>query len=536
MKNNGITLISIILTIVVLLIISGLSIKLIFNSDGLLNKALQSRETTSINSEIEEIQSAVLQTMHSNKTLEKLKDQLEQNLITTMGKNESELKKNGTGYLVKIIKTQRYYSINENGEVAFLGKVSDVEKDMENILLGNNLLDLTNLKNNTYISSNGSEVTYNGWASSDYIDVTNYKQLLIVSDNNTFIDRYNALYNENKDMLRIVNINKTHLTNKILGNVNISLAILNVKDNEKYLRVSQLSSIINHIKIYPILNENYNNILEFDINVDLLHEYNFGNDIFKNTKILHNTYISSSNGEETTYNSWDATDFIQVGSYNQIAIAYGSTNPINSYSAMYDSQKKYVSKLSVKTTTIDSEKGNLIILAIPSNVEYIRLSSVVGIFNDVKIFPIVANNSKSNSETYQNIEVENSILSNEQIIDNYYIGKDNGKEVSYNGWSETEYLDLSKYKSIIIVGNDNSFNAIYDENKKFIKTLNFSSSTLYNPQLGNIGAEIAYTNGINTFKYIRLSNKTSKLKDVRIYPVVNNDFNKHLIFNFSSND
>ena len=69
MKNNGITLISIILTIVVLLIISGLSIKLIFNSDGLLNKALQSRETTSINSEIEEIQSAVLQTMHSNKTL-----------------------------------------------------------------------------------------------------------------------------------------------------------------------------------------------------------------------------------------------------------------------------------------------------------------------------------------------------------------------------------------------------------------------------------------------------------------------------------
>ena len=340
---------------------------------------------------------------------------------------------------------------------------------MENILLGNNLLDLTNLKNNTYISSNGSEVTYNGWASSDYIDVTNYKQLLIVSDNNTFIDRYNALYNENKDMLRIVNINKTHLTNKILGNVNISLAILNVKDNEKYLRVSQLSSIINHIKIYPILNENYNNILEFDINVDLLHEYNFGNDIFKNTKILHNTYISSSNGEETTYNSWDATDFIQVGSYSQIAIAYGSTNPINSYSAMYDSQKKYVSKLSVKTTTIDSEKGNLIILAIPSNVEYIRLSSVVGIFNDVKIFPIVANNSKSNSETYQNIEVENSILSNEQIIDNYYIGKDNGKEVSYNGWSETEYLDLSKYKSIIIVGNDNSFNAIYDENKKFIK-------------------------------------------------------------------
>ena len=276
--------------------------------------------------------------------------------------------------------------------------------------------------------------------------------------------------------------------------------------------------------------------LEFDINVDLLHEYNFGNDIFKNTKILHNTYISSSNGEETTYNSWDATDFIQVGSYSQIAIAYGSTNPINSYSAMYDSQKKYVSKLSVKTTTIDSEKGNLIILAIPSNVEYIRLSSVVGIFNDVKIFPIVANNSKSNSETYQNIEVENSILSNEQIIDNYYIGKDNGKEVSYNGWSETEYLDLSKYKSIIIVGNDNSFNAIYDENKKFIKTLNFSSSTLYNPQLGNIGAEIAYTNGINTFKYIRLSNKTSKLKDVRIYPVVNNDFNKHLIFNFSSND
>ena len=43
-------------------------------------------------------------------------------------------------------------------------------------------------------------------------------------------------------------------------NKSLSISVLNLKKNEKYLRVSARSSIINHIRIYPILNEDFNNV------------------------------------------------------------------------------------------------------------------------------------------------------------------------------------------------------------------------------------------------------------------------------------
>ena len=85
--------------------------------------------------------------------------------------------------------------------------------------------------------------------------------------------------------------------------------------------------------------------------------------------IIKNTYINATNGDEVKYASWDSTDFIDVGGYTKVAIAYEGTTPVNSYSAMYDSKKKYVSKISVDVNTIDLEKGNIVILKIPENVK-----------------------------------------------------------------------------------------------------------------------------------------------------------------------
>ena len=152
----------------------------------------------------------------------------------------------------------------------------------------------------------------------------------------------------------------------------------------------------------------------------------------------------------------------------RIAIAYEGTTPVNSYSAMYDSKKKYVSKISVAANTIDLEKGNIVILKIPENVKYIRLSTDSGNLDNIKVYPIL--NKEVTNYTNQNIKIEDSILNSENIIDDYYIEKD-GKDVSYKGWSETDYFDLSKYKSLLVIGNDNIYNAIYDKDKQFIKTV-----------------------------------------------------------------
>ena len=108
-----------------------------------------------------------------------------------------------------------------------------------------------------------------------------------------------------------------------------------------------------------------------------------------NGNIIKNTYINATNGDEVKYTSWDSTDFIDVGGYTKVAIAYEGTTPVNSYSAMYDSKKKYVSKISVAVNTIDLEKGNIVILKIPENVKYIRLSTDSGHLDNIKVYPIV---------------------------------------------------------------------------------------------------------------------------------------------------
>ena len=83
---------------------------------------------------------------------------------------------------------------------------------MQNIEIGENLLDLAKLKSNTYISSeNGGEVEYNGWSASDYMYVGNCKNVLVVSDDSSFLSSYNALYSEDKQTLRTVWIKKTRL-------------------------------------------------------------------------------------------------------------------------------------------------------------------------------------------------------------------------------------------------------------------------------------------------------------------------------------
>ena len=174
------------------------------------------------------------------------------------------------------------------------------------------------------------------------------------------------------------------------------------------------------------------------------------------------------------------------------------------------------------------EKGNIVILKIPENVKYIRLSTDSGHLDNIKVYPIV--NKEVTNYTNQNIKIEDSILNSENIIDDYYIEED-GKDVSYKGWSETDYFDLSKYKSLLVIGNDNIYNAIYDKDKQFIKTVNFSGTILYNSKIGDVGTDIAYIKVTDAFKYMRLSNGTSILKSVKMYPISNEDFNKHLIFN-----
>ena len=513
MKNKGITMISLVVTIVLLLIISGVTIGLVTENNGIFIKALESRKTAEIGAEKEKLQMAVIQTMQDSEELKIEKEKLEQNLIMNIGQNEIKLKDDEDGYLVKIIKTNRYYNINKNGEITFAGDASEIEKNMENMVLGDNLMDSAELVRNTYISAdNGKEVACDGWDSSDYINIGNYKNILIASDNSAFLDRYNALYDENKETIRTMYIQKSKLTNDVLGDINISLAIINLNENEKYIRISQKSSIMRHIKIYPILNDDSNNTIKFKINKSLLDEFDYGENLLTGSNVVNNTYISATNGSEIAYNSWDSTDFVNVKSYRKLAIVYEKTNPVNSYSGMYDSEKNYISKVYVERNMLDAKKGKISILNIPENVTYIRLSSNRENLNNIEIRPIIERQSESDFIN-QNIKIDASILTDEKIIPDYYIDA-NGGEVSYKGWSETDYLDLSIYNKVLIIGNSDAYNAIYDENKKFIQSANFTGNSIFNSKKSNqdMTYNITFTDEMKKFV-----NMKYKLKMDNIY-------------------
>lgn len=95
--------------------------------------------------------------------------------------------------------------------------------------------------------------------------------------------------------------------------------------------------------------------------------------------------------------------------------------------------------------------------------------------------------------------VENMDLN---LTSNVYIDG-SGNEVSYNGWSATDFLEIENSDVYIACSFEaNSYNAFYDSSKAFISTFSSTSGKLTIPT----GA-----------KYIRLSAETSRMTDMYIF-------------------
>lgn len=86
MKENGITIVALVITIIILLIISGLTIEVLIGKDGIISKAAEAKQATEISSEKENIKLAVIQTAQDNKSLKIEVDKLNQNLINVLEK------------------------------------------------------------------------------------------------------------------------------------------------------------------------------------------------------------------------------------------------------------------------------------------------------------------------------------------------------------------------------------------------------------------------------------------------------------------
>lgn len=127
-KNRGITLIALVITIIVLLILAGITIGAITSENGILQNAIEARERTEIANEREIVEEATVRAMGKNKRGNIVRDELEEELDKITGEGETIVTTDTeeSGYFVKFVDSGRIYKVSIDGDVEYLGKEEEL--------------------------------------------------------------------------------------------------------------------------------------------------------------------------------------------------------------------------------------------------------------------------------------------------------------------------------------------------------------------------------------------------------------------------
>ena len=122
-KNNfkskkGITLIALVVTIVVLLILAGVSISMLGGENGIITQAIEAKDETTIGEEKEKVQLAATAAKTKNNWGEITQENLEDELDNNIGNGKYTLSKNGDTFTVTYKDSNRSYIVEANGEIA----------------------------------------------------------------------------------------------------------------------------------------------------------------------------------------------------------------------------------------------------------------------------------------------------------------------------------------------------------------------------------------------------------------------------------
>lgn len=398
-------------------------------------------------------------------------------------------------------------------------------KQLQQVTVGDNIFDPATKVVDTYVNTDGRIIDYSGWSSSDYLDVSNYEYLIILADSDIMLNNWNAAYDENKNFAKMLTINKARVKNSELGDLYLSLNILKVEEGFKYLRISAKTSVLNNVKIYPVLNDDFNMVLDYNITA---FQVLFGDSLYNSSNNSLNTYINNTNGALIGYTAWQSSEYIDVSNYEKIIIASDYNSLLSNWNAFYDENKNFVKNLNCSSLTKYYNKniGYYIMIDIPDGVNYLRISEKNSIMTALKIYENIAFDYEKNEP--QNLKIGENAYNYEEIVTNTYIDTGNGAEIAYNGWSSSNYIDIGNYDDWIIVGDSeflSEWNAFYDENKNFVSSFDCSNMKLYNRVLGNQSASMCVINRKEGIKYIRISELTASLKNIRVFPILNEDFN-----------
>ncbi len=129
-KQRGITLIALVITIIVLLILAGVSIAMLTGENGIIKQAQKSQKETGVAEEKELIRlvaSEIKINEASNTIVDKSK--LQSIIDNSFGKNNAYGDVTDDAYIVVVQKTENIYEISKNGTIEELGNTKNMVKD-----------------------------------------------------------------------------------------------------------------------------------------------------------------------------------------------------------------------------------------------------------------------------------------------------------------------------------------------------------------------------------------------------------------------
>lgn len=124
-ENEGITLIALVITIIVLLILAGVTIATLTGDNGILAKTNEAKEQTEIGKEKEIVKLATTAVITTNNAIDK--DSLQSELNKTAGDKKTEVYDYNQKFQIYFIDSKRYYEIDKNFNIELIN-VTNGEK------------------------------------------------------------------------------------------------------------------------------------------------------------------------------------------------------------------------------------------------------------------------------------------------------------------------------------------------------------------------------------------------------------------------
>ena len=118
-KENqlGITMIALIVTIIVLLILAGISIATLNGDSGIIKKSKEAKEQTEISEEKEVVDRATVQAMENNKKGDLIENELQEQLDKIVSSGKTEVTDTGEEFEILFRESNRYYIVDEEGNI-----------------------------------------------------------------------------------------------------------------------------------------------------------------------------------------------------------------------------------------------------------------------------------------------------------------------------------------------------------------------------------------------------------------------------------